>query len=361
MKIINILDSAVHVLPVKTVNRLERYSENVFKMLKPREIKIKGNTAFIGVHNVDNVSRRIKMGYMHELTHVYDIPTVPKKLEYQTLNDVKKLPSYKLGESERLGKTMETKIKEKSKPGSLSHLDSPMGELKLKDLDNSPPLKNVCEFLRGKKLRTLVGTTVVIGASTALVVSFLNEHRKTLSGCMAFRYVNGLLKGCKIPTCSCVDGQMNTHFNGTYPQCDNSILNLLDQKMRDPSNCSGFSGTGCVNCPSPNLIKDNSNKNPDATDEDLDVVNPLDLIHFQCLTPTIWGALADVVDTVGGAAIGVIENAASALSWLSSNWKTILIVCTGVFASIIVVWLFRFFGSNKSSTIQYTPLKNNDT
>lgn len=354
MKIFNILDSAAHVIPEMTVARLERYSHNVFQTLKPREITVSGSLATIGVHNVETVSRRIKMGYMGDLTHVYEIPSVPKKLEYETLNDVKKLPAYKVGESERFGETVKNKIKEKSRPGQLDHLDRPEGELSLKDLDNSPPLKKLCEFLRGKRLRSLIGTTLVIGGTTALVVSFLNEHRKTLSGCIAFRYVNGVFKGCKIPTCSCVDGSTNTHFSTNYPQCDNSVLSLLDGDMLNPANCAGFKGTGCVQCPSAKLVQ-NKNKNPNASDEELDVVDPIDLVHFQCLTPTIWEALSDVLDSVGEAAINVIDSASNALSWLATNWKTILFVIAGVFFGILAVWLIRFIGVGRQTATTTTP------
>lgn len=357
MKLLRILGAAHYESNIfKTASRLNSYASGITHSgyaIKARPIVKKNGLTFIHNRNILHVSTDIRKGYFSSLKNVYEINSIPRDLETRTFHEVKGLPAYHLGNAERYTSTLSDAIKSKSPPGALNHLDKGNVDLTMRDLDKSPALKEACKSLQGKKLTTLLGRSIVIGLSLVLVVSFLNEHRKDMQGCIAFRVKNGTLEGCKLQTCSCIDASMNDRTNN-YSLCGDDLLQFLPDDMKSVTNCKGNVGSSCVNCPS-QAFRDMYNKD-DGTS--LDENTKGDEIYVECRTPSIFNALGDITHTVGDATLSVVKGAAKATSWFLGNLPKILIGGGIVFAIVVVIWFLRSFGIFGGNNKGYSEIDN---
>lgn len=355
MRIVHILDAAKFERKVTTISRLNKYSEMLsLSKLKVREIvKPNSMTALINNKEIHSVSMKIKKGYFTSLHDVYEMKSIPRQLELKTLSDVKDLPSYHFGKAERYTEDLTSKIKKKSPPGSLDHLEKVGVDITAKDLEKSHALKNVCEFLMGKKFRTLAGSVLVFVGSLAGVLVALNEHRKTMQACLVFYYENGSLSSCKLPTCTCIDESMN-EFTNKYRICSTNILSQLPDDMTRTTNCKGNVGMKCVNCPSETFTK---NIGKDIT-EGSDNKTKTDRFYIECRNPTIFGAIGDITHGVVEPILTIVEKSVSAVSWFANNLKTIIIIGVCFFAIAIIVWFMKgFFSTSKFSNTDHRHYK----
>lgn len=362
MKIFRILDVARYESSaIKSVSRLNTYASGILHSgyaIKARPIRKISGLTLINNRNILHVSTDIRKGYFKSLSHVYDVKVIPKDLELRTFHDVKDLPAYHFGKAERYTNTMTENIKSKSPPGALDHLEKGTSDLSIKDLDKSPALKETCKFIQGKTLTTIAGKVVVVGIGFLLAIEFLNEHRKDMQACIAYRVINGNLQGCKIPTCTCIDGSMNSRDN-KYNLCGTDLMNMLPPDMKSVSNCQGNTGLSCVNCPS-QAFRDMYGKDANAS---LDQNTKADEIYVECRIPSIFNALGDITHSIGESTLGVIQGAATATTWFLKNLPSILIGGGAIFAIVIVVWFLRslgvFGGGNKNGYNELDNYKRN--
>lgn len=358
MKICRILDRAKFEVPHNTHIHLTEFGKGIDyngKALQPREIKQFNNKTLINGHEVHNVSLELKKGYLHNLENVYNVKSVPKPLELRTLSDIENLPSYHYGQNERFTNNLSDSIKEKSPKGSLDHLGKD-SDITMKDLEKSPALKNTCEFLQGRSVRTFSGILLTFGG-LASVLLILNEHRKELHACLAYTYDKGAVQVCKIATCTCINGEINT-FDNKYKLCSPNFMDLLPDDMKNPKNCDGNKGLNCKNCPS-QTFRDKYGSDA-INKDDLNEYSQLDKVYIECRSPSIWDALGDITHGVSEAVLDVVKNASSAVGWFIKNLPTILGVGALVFGVLILVWFVRFlgFGNNKSNIYDFKENSN---
>lgn len=339
MKIVRVLDEGMHIPTTKTNTRLIKYAELAnTPALKVRPMVEANANVLINGKPIHAVSLDIKKGYLHSLKDVYEIKDVPKNLELKTKQDIQNLPAYHYGAHERYSTSLSDNIKQKSPPGALDHLDRVDVDLTMKDLEKSPALKSVCTSLEGKKVITLTGKYVIIGVGLVAVVSVINQHRKDLQSCTAFRYINGNLTGCKIATCTCIDGEMNTS-QVKYNICGEDVLKLLPDEMKDINNCKGNKGLKCIQCPSQSF-RDMYGKN----EADLDKDTELDKVYIECRIPSVFAAIGDLTNSIRDETLDIVKSASKAVGWFFKNLPTILIGGACIFALVIIVWFMKSLG-----------------
>lgn len=343
MKIHTILDVAKHETQIiKTTTRLTTTVEHISHLgapLKVREMTKISNLTLINNKEVHEVAHVLKKGYMNEIKNVYEIKTtsIPKDLEIKITSDIKGLPAFEFGKYEKGTTQISEGIKNKSPKKSLDHLHQDR-DITMTDVNKSPALKSVLEYMRSKQFRTFMKEVIIVGATTLAALTLLNAHRKTMSACLVYYYENNNLKNCRLLSCSCADGQMNDHGN-RFPNCTSKILDLLPDDMKQTNQCAGTSGTTCVNCPS-QTFRDMFG----AGVTDMDKDSKQDQIYVNCQKPSVFDAMGDILHHVTDTVAQVINGAANAASWLASHLPTILIVGACILGVGVVVWFLRFLG-----------------
>lgn len=322
---------------ISGVSKIEHYSMlATSKVLAVREIVHLDGIMKINGRATSLVATELAMGFTSTLRDVYKINTIPKSLELRAVEDVKLLPSYKVGENVRFNQ-------ETLKPEMMPKLDSEaqkimsstdLGvEITPKVVERNPVLKRLFDNLKGKHIKTIGGSILIFGATIAAVCVMVNEHRNRLTACMLYYYVKDQLSRCTIVTCTCkkVDCTKNCEY------CTTEILQKYLPADMLVDNCKDFTGSaGCVNCPSDNYEK--ANINDDNTLINSSVANSS---FVRCQRPDFFDALGDLYGGIGSDIMDIVRGSLNGLSWIIQKLPIIILVCI---VGAIVFFVFSFIG-----------------
>lgn len=344
---------------VSGVAKIAEYGELVTsKTLTVRQFKYLDGAMKINGKSVQTVASELSMGFSSVLKDVYEIDTIPKALELRSIEDVKLLPSYAVGENLRFSENT-------LKPPLLDKLDSEakrvMSSRDIKDeltpaiVERNPVLKNIAEKMSGKKVKTLVGTVVTFGIGIAAFCIVVNDYRIRLTACNLYYYVNGQLRRCAIATCTCKKVACTKDCN----YCDEAVLKRYLPADMLVDNCVGFTGSAdCVKCPSENF-----NKTDIADDKTLAKQDNAEQSSFvRCQKPDFFDAMSDLFGTTSQDLLDIVHSSLSGVSWIIQKLPYIILAAVVFIIIIIIISIFTKFnpGRNSSSTVrntqfEYTP------
>lgn len=349
-KVISAIRAESHI--TEGITKLEKYShEAVSVSLETRRmIEIEGVMTING-KATHVVSRELSMGFTSALRDVYNIRDIPRPLELKTVNEVKELPSFRVGEhirftEERLEPQLAVKLDNNTK--EIMKSAHPDVKLTPEMAERNPVLKNIFSKMSGKTFTTFGGWTVAIGLGIASAVTVVNEHRSRMTACMLYYYEYGQLRRCVIPTCTCKPVACTKKCNF----CDEAQMKLLPQDMQ-VDNCGGFKGVGCMNCPSASYLKTNIN-------EDNTLVATSDDSRFiRCHQPTFYEALTDIWGGVNEDILDIVKSSLSGVGWLVGKLPMIILIAICIIIAVIIISIItKILPNRRTQEIEYQPLLN---
>lgn len=355
-KILNAIDKGSRLLSEEKLklhgtSHLERYANTALNTKTlTHDIKIVEKRATIGGQFVDDISRNLKLGNIGILNKIYKINEIPRPLSIRALEDVKNLPSAKVGDVERIGKMFKEKARTKLPNDTFEQLNRPGRDLRVSDVEQNNLIKNLVDELQKRNnIKPFTGTGFVFASlSTALFVSTFNKRQRDLRGCHAY-YTDdtGNVLSCKLPTCSC-DGKggFNSKCNASCKVCPQEILNLLPPSMTNNIKACVDVNEPCVNCPAKEFEEAHI-ANIDNESADFQTITPTDKVYIKCINPSVLDTFVDIFGDLGDNILGLADNAVGATSFFFKHIKSILIVC-GVLVTIVsvAVAIFKFGGKN---------------
>lgn len=316
----------------KVTEAFGNYAKKVkLPSFKVPSVKASGGVVSIGADTLASLEKRVKLGYVADtMRKVYKIEKLPSSIELKLIDEVKHLPSYKVGVSKRAADTLEANI------GAVG------SNVTESTVAANSRLSKVIDYLKGKSFISITGGTVVIGVTTVYALQAIQRHRDMMSGCFRYEMVRGKIEACKVQSCSCVNGAPS---QGGSNYC---AADKLPADMLVTSGCSGSSGTVCVNCPSASFESD---KGDVTSDDGLSNPAPNDNVYYECRNATFWEAVSDLVgdevDKVIDIGTSVATEVGSALALLLKVLKygaAVVGIC-GVIGAI--AWIY--FRVNKNA------------
>lgn len=327
---------------VEGTQKISRYADlAVGTVLPVRQMVNEASGVHINGRPTLVVSRELAMGFSNALRDVYQIENIPRSLELRALNDVKNLPSLKIGDQIRFTETsfvpeLDKKIDTNAK--KIMSSTDPETKLTVDVVEKNPALKAIFDKMNNKTFRTVGGWVVVIGLGTAAGVLAVNEHRNRLTACLLYYYVKGSLTSCVIPTCTCKPTACTSKCN----YCSEALMNLLPDDMK-VDNCEGFKGTGCVNCPSEAFNPTNI-----SNDSSLDA-NKNDQYFVRCFRPTFYEALTDLWGGASEDLINIVKGALQTANWLVNALPIIFIIAVVIIVIVVILSIISKFSSSSQS------------
>lgn len=333
---------------ISGISKIERYSlAATSSILTTREITNVDGVIRMNGKATQQLSHDLSMGFTSALKDIYKIDNIPKSLELRSLEDIKALPSYEVGQNIRY-------VDQKLKPELSSKLDSKtlklMESTNLNDkitpsvVERNPVLKNIFNKMSGKTMKTVGGTLLTIGVGTGAICTVVNEHRNRLTACMLYYYDNNQLRRCAIATCTCKAVACTKNCN----YCKPSILKkyLPDDMLHD--NCGDFKGSsaGCVKCPS-----DNYNKANIFDDSTLHETSVSDSSFVRCQKPDFFEALSDLF---GGASEDLLDIIRGSLNGISSLVKYLPYIIIAAIIGTLIIIIISIFGKFTANRKQHT-------
>lgn len=346
-KILNAIDRGSRLLSEEKLKfhgstQLERYANSVLSSKTlAHDINIKEGRATIGGHQVENVSRKLKLGDVGVLNKIYRINEIPRALALRTLEDVKNLPSARVGEVERLQTTFKEKARNKLSAKAYDELNSTGRDLKIDDVRENDLIKKVVDEIMTKRdIKPFTGTGfVVAGVSMAIFISTFNKRLRDMKGCHVY-YTDDLgnISSCKLAACSC-DGKggFNSECGVHCKLCPEEILRLLPLSMTDNIKACANATGPCVNCPSTEFENANA-VDIDSENPDFNNTLPTDKLYIKCVDPTILDTFVDIFGNLGNDILDIADNAVGATNFFLRNIKSIL-VASGVIVTIIAMFV----------------------
>lgn len=336
------------------ISKIERYSESATsKILSVREFTTKNGIIHINGKTTQSVAMELSMGFTSALHDVYKINSIPKSLELRSIEDVKLLPSYKVGENLRFSENI-------LKPELSSKLDvkakNIMSSRDLSDeitptvVERNPALKNIFNSLSGKTIRTVGGTVLTIGVGIAAVCTVVNEHRNRLTACMLYYYDNDYLRRCTIATCTCKRVACQKDCN--YCTATISQKYLPSDMLQD--NCKDFKGVaGCENCPSENYSKTDITNN-----STLQSTSTENSSFVRCHRPDFFEALSDLFGGVSEDLMDIVRGSLNGISWFIQKLPYIILIAITGTIIIIIISIFTKINPhrNNSRVDKYTEI-----
>lgn len=353
-KILNAIDRGARLLNEEKLRlhgstQLERYATSVLSTKTlTHDINIKEGRATIGGQHVENMSRKLKLGDVGVLNKIYRINEIPRALALRALEDVKNLPSARIGDIERVGNIFKEKAKTKLSPSAYDELSSKGRDLKMTDIDENDLIKKlVDELLTKKDIKPFTGTGFIIaGVSLAVFVSTFNKRMRDLKGCHVY-YTDdvGNISSCKLAACSC-DGKggFNSECGVHCKLCPEDIMRLLPQSMTNNIKACIASTGPCVNCPSAEFETTNA-IDIDSDNPDFSTASATDKLYIKCVDPTILDTFVDIFGNLGNNILDLADNAAGATNFFLRNIKNILVVAGVLVAIVAIVVAYLRFGN----------------
>jgi hypothetical protein len=279
-----------------------------------------------GKFSVLDAEKAIKKGNFEPLNEMFNFNgVISKEVRGSVTNEVKNLPSYKVGRLESKVNNIAT-----------SKVDD---VLKLKrDLTPDEVLKTssgtkIVDYLKNKSFTSLTLGTVTIGVTATAVVAYVNRHRDKMSGCYKYTNTRGVVTACKVLESSCKDG-VNNLGDGAYSNCTDVPLSMKK------SSCVGTIGYACINCPTQEVEDELRGSINDADSLDVD-----ETIYYQCNSPSFFDAVGDIVnnkiDELDNLLNTLKSSASGIFSWFAKNIKYIGIA----FVIAIILAIFAVFYS----------------
>lgn len=319
-------------LAIEGATKLEKYGRDVVSA-GIHDLKVVNNEkVLLGGEHVLDISRDLRLGNLEAVKRVYKLNEVPVPLGVRLTEDVKVLPSFAVGESERIGVKFKDRIREKLPAKTFEELSSKEGVLKVEHVEQNPVLKDIIEDMKKKERDSTTGNNIrnilLAGGSIAAAVAVINARRAQNRGCFAYYYDdNGKLSSCRVETASCDGkGSFNTSCGGKQHPCNNctgDILERIPAAMKLLDNCIGRAdGQACYNCPPPNQV---SADTPDISDSDdaFDRNTVGDTIYFKCNDPSILDTIGDIFGQAGSDLIDLVDSSLQGSSWIFRNLSKI--------------------------------------
>lgn len=310
----------------KLATKFEKYGESIKVSTLTKFSGIGSNLRF-GEKLAVDVERGLKTGRFDVVKDIYQIEgSVNPQITQILANEVKHLPSYKIGQVEIGVEKMLPTIKDSK------FVSSTAPELTEDAVKSSNKMSAVVDFLKGKRFKSLSAGTITLGVTAAAVIIVINQHREKMSGC--FRYsvdANGEMKSCKIILCSCKDGQINT-----------SAAELCTTYNPDMNGgkCEETTGYACVNCPPEKVLNDER-----ASIDDENMLNGDETYFYKCNTPSIMDAVGDIVgegvDRVVKVVNSTVDGATGALNTLLASLKYVIMAVAVAIVFGVVYYIYN--------------------
>lgn len=358
-------------LLLAATKRIEHYAKDFgTTSMKLRTLKLVEGVPYFGKKSAFNVSKRLSMGYTTAIKRVLNLTEVPQQLQLKLTNEVKHLPSFHVGNVERLQATFKEKIKKKLPAETYERLSKPNSRLTDADIANNKVLQDISKSIKNmadkdKKLFPFTGKELIYASigGTALV-AVINKHIENMRGCYVY-YFNKSRKliGCKLKTASCDGkGNFNTVCTHSCIECSQSVLDELPVSMKSLNNCVGVTET-CHNCPSSDFFNDQEKKE--------DIISKLDNIsfdlsktaredfHFQCNDPSVFDAIIDMTGNTANKLLDVVDQAIMTTSWFLRNLPKLIMAIVVLGSMCLSLFIFlRFF--NPVGDPKYKQLKEEE-
>lgn len=271
------------------------------------------------------VVKNLKYGeFEMTMSKVYrDIGHVSEPVLLRLKQDVKDVPDFHIGNFDRASESLKKIVTKDMSEIDKEILTNPKRaeEVNKSFLERNPRLQKAVEFLNGKKFKTFTGVVV-----TVIGINAITQHQKRMAGCYRFSMdsVSGKLVVCRVASCSCENGSINSETNGAV-MCDPS---RLPEKMKDLNNCKNNSKSGlhCAECPPADHATEKGTKDPgNLSDPDsLSDLPEKDKVTYECKTPSWYDAFADITNNVMGDVEHVVGNVANELGSFFSLFMRVM-------------------------------------
>lgn len=308
-----------------------------------------GDVWKIGNKTTTELETSLKLGKIADSAPViYKMEYVPSSLNQKLINEVKDLPSYRVGKVEKGVDDIKNLFKDTNEYSNL--INPNHGNLTINMVENNAKLKSTIGQLIGKRYKSLTLGVVIVGASITVAIEKINEHRKNMSGCFRYYMENDVLVSCRVATCSCFDGSPIT--SGGAVTCSPS---LIPKSMSGLSNCSGTTGAVCAKCPSEEVLtvgKGDLN-NPTSLTQD----STEDLVYYKCNQASILDAIGDLV---GDGVDGLVDEIKKGKEIFTDFFKYALLIVKYVLmvGGIVGAIILLYYGYTKVSGFSKGPTES---
>lgn len=313
---------------------------NISTAIVPAVTKDSSGLIKIGNSSAVHLEKQLKLGNIGDAGKaIYQVDNIPPGVQTRLINEVKDLPSYHVGVTERGTDKLKSLMNNSSDYKKLSD-PKYAGKLTSEMVSKDSRLGKLCKYMTNKKFYSLSAGGLVLGATIPYVIQEINKHRERLSGCFRYTILNGQPSACKVASCSCADGAISTQVVDKVSLCDQSSI---PDSMKNITSCGGTSGIACVNCPTSEV--ENAGKGDLTNDTSLDEVSPNDRVYYKCQIASILDAIgdltADKIDEVNEQVGSIKDSIGSFLSLLITVAKYIVVALAVIFAAITSIWLYR--------------------